>query len=260
MSAPFSIREEALRLQAATGWALFPTVKKEPAIAKRDGGRGLYDATKDPAELADLFRRAPHADGFAANCGASGLVVLDPDVKPGLDGRDSLRDAGLPWTKPRTIRATTPRGGEHAIFAGLLPTRTDVLPGVDIKSEKGYVVLPPAHGRAWQEDASPFDVAPAPAPDWLIRLARVPEDSGTPPAITSAEWDELLEDVREGRRHKTLIRLAGHLHRRYVDPVVVRVLVEAFNAARCRPPHEKKDIDRILSDVADRELRRRGGG
>ncbi len=76
-----------------TGLKLFPTCGKAPAIS---GGAGLYDATSDLAALADLFRRAPDADGFAVACGASWMTVLDLDVTPAVDGRETAREAGLP--------------------------------------------------------------------------------------------------------------------------------------------------------------------
>jgi len=250
---------EALRLAETTGWLLFPTCGKAPAIPGANGGHGLHDATTDAAQLKRLFHRAPNADGFAVNCGASGLVVLDCDLTPGVDGRDSLMGAGLPWLNADTPRADTPRGGEHNFYAGRSRSRTAVLPGVDIKSEGGYVVLPPASGRAWQIEASPFDVSPAPVPEWLSRLSQSDEKNAVPRTISTSEWAELLEEVPGGRRHDTLLSLAGHLHCKFVDPLVVRILVESFNATRCSPPQDRKDIDRVLSFVADRELRRRGG-
>ncbi len=162
-----SLVADALALSERTGWPLFPTVGKVPAIA---GGRGLYDATADPAELEALFARAPHADGFGVNCGAAGITVVDPDLKDGLDGRDVLREAGVPYLAADTVRAVMPSGSGHFFVAGALPTRDRFLPNFDVKSAGGYVVLPPAPGRTWEADASPWDVALAPVPDWLRQL------------------------------------------------------------------------------------------
>ena len=64
----------------------------------------------------------------------------------------------------------------------------------------------------------------------------------------------------EGCRDDTATRLAGHLFRRYVDPLVVLELLLCWNAHRCRPPLPERDIERIVDSIAGRELRRRGGG
>ncbi len=246
MTAP--LLAEALRLTERTGWLLFPTCGKAPAISAASGGRGLHDATADPAGLARLFHRAPDADGFAVNCGASGLIVLDCDVKPGIDGRDSLRDAGLPWLADETPRALTPRGGEHAFFAGRMPSRTAVLEGVDIKSEGGYVVLPPAPGRVWQAEASPWDVSPSLAPVWLLGLSGA--QGGAPPRA----WLQAAEDfVREGRRNVTAASIAGHLLGRKVDPRLAAVLLVAWGRSFCTPPLSDLEIAGVFASINRRE-------
>jgi hypothetical protein len=51
--------------------------------------------------------------------------------------------------------------------------------------------------------------------------------------------------------------LAGHLLRRYVDPIVVLELMLAFNGARGRPPLEAKEVAEIINKISLRELKRR---
>ena len=222
-----SLIDVALDTSARTGWHLFPVAGKFPAIA---GGAGLNDATNDPDRLSSLFAAATNADGLAVDCGRSNLVVLDVDTKPGLDGRDTLRDAGHPWLEPDTPRASTPRGGEHVFFAGTLPSRIGVLPGVDVKGVGGYVVLPPAPGRSWLADASPWDLSPVPVPAWLLRLAAPPR-AGTP------RWEAALEDyVSEGHRNDTAFSIARELVCRGVPDRLVVLLTLSWCRAFCRPP------------------------
>ncbi|MBK6407861.1 MAG: bifunctional DNA primase/polymerase, partial [Holophagales bacterium] len=163
---------------------------------------------------------APQADGFGVNCGASGLVVLDCDVKPGIDGRDTLRDAGLPWLADETPRAHPLEAGTY-VLRRPRPSRMGVLEAVDIKSEGG-VVLPPAPGRVWQAEASPWDVSPSLAPcgSWGSPRARV----GLPKA-----WLQTVSDyVKEGKRNVTAASIAGHLLARGVDPRLAAVLLIAW--------------------------------
>ena len=217
--------EAARDLIARTGWHLFPTIGKAPATP-----HGHLDATNEPDQLTALFLARPDADGFAVDCGRSGIVVLDVDTKPGLDGRDTLRDAGHPWLEPDTPRASTPRGGEHVFFAGTLPSRIGVLPGVDVKGVGGYVVLPPAPGRSWLADASPWDLSPVPVPAWLLRLAAPPR-AGTP------RWEAALEDyVSEGHRNDTAFSIARELVCRGVPDRLVVLLTLSWGRAFCRPP------------------------
>ena len=65
--------------------------------------------------------------------------------------------------------------------------------------------------------------------------------------------------VGEGRRNDALARLAGHLLRRYVDPIVVLHLLGAWNRQCCVPPLPDAEVRRTVDSVAGRELERRGG-
>ena len=249
------VLEEAIRLAVRTGWPLFPLVGKIPAIGKADGGHGHLDATADPGELERLFARAPHATGFGISCGPAELVVLDLDVKDGLDGRDSAREAGLDYLAAETPRATTPRGGSHVYYRGAALSREAVLLNVDVKGLNGYVVAPFGPGRSWEVEASPWDVEPAPAPDWLLRLSPPRTGRGpTPPE----EWARLVrQGVAEGNRDRSLTRIAGHLLRRHLDPEVTLELLLAWNAARCRPPVAEDQVRKVVGSVLRKEMERR---
>lgn len=240
--------QEALDLVRQTGWHLFPVVGKAPATP-----HGFKDATSDVTALTLLFEGRPDADGLAVACGYSGLVVVDLDInaEAGTDGREAIRAAGLPWPGAATVRASTPRGGEHAFFTGVLPSRTGVLPGVDLKSRGGYVVVPPARGRAWMPGASPWDAHPAPSPDWLVGLAQERRSADSP-----RMWkDATLGYVEKGRRNETATSIAGHLLYRRVEPKLVAVLVVAWARAFCDPPLDDREALAVVRSVA----RRQGG-
>jgi putative DNA primase/helicase len=246
MTGPVDLVTAALDLLALTGWHLFPTINKIPATE-----HGFKDATNDPEELRRLFAARPDADGFAVDCGRSGLVVLDLDSKPGLDGRDSARDAGLPYLETDTLRAGTPRGGEHGFYAGVTSSRTGVLPGVDIKSAGGYVVLPPAPGRVWLVGAAPGEIGIAPAPEWLLGLARQRE------AGSAKAWKLAVgEIVEEGRRNVTCTSIAGLLVGRQVPPQLAFWLLTAWARTYCEPPLSDRDVETVLLSVLRLEASR----
>jgi putative DNA primase/helicase len=238
-----ALSDAAVELAGETSWKLFPCVGKVPATP-----HGFHDATADGDELISLFDARPDADGFALACGLSGIAALDCDVTDGLDGRDALRDAGVPWQDSETIRATTPRGGEHALFAGVLASRTGALPGVDIKSTGGYIVLPPARDRAWQACASPWDLRPAPVPAWLSRLAASRGEAGP------RKWEDAIAGyVGIGARNVTASSIAGHLLHHRVEPKLAALLVVAWGRAFCDPPLEDREALAVFRSIAKRE-------
>jgi Bifunctional DNA primase/polymerase, N-terminal/Primase C terminal 1 (PriCT-1) len=238
-----AIGEAAVALAVRTGWRLFPVNGKAPATQ-----HGFLDATASPDELHSLFSARPDADGMAVACGTSGLAVLDVDVKAGADGRDSLREAELPWLGVETVRATTPSGGEHCFFTGSLPSRTGILLGVDIKSVGGYVVLPEAGGRTWLADASPWDIRPVPVPAWLVRLAGAGRQSGP------RKWEDAVAGyVGEGARNVTAASIAGHLLTRGVEPKLAALLVVAWARSFCDPPLEDREALGVVRSIVKRE-------
>jgi len=147
--------------------------------------RGVADATVDPAQVRRWWERWPSANiGIATG---RGLIVLDVD---GPEGQAAIRGRHVPLTV--TARSGRDGGGYHVYLrapAGVrLVNRSGALPGVDLKTDGGYVVAPPsmhATGRryTWGEYTSPGDVWIADAPDWLVDLATAqprPDLAGSP--------------------------------------------------------------------------------
>src|SRR5690606_20430718 len=82
---------------------------------------------------------------------------------------------GRPWM------ARTPRGGMHLYFATpsvRIPCSVGRLtPGVDVRSDGGYVVIPPSTGRRWSGERGELP----PPPDRLIKAttaSRAPSPRG----------------------------------------------------------------------------------
>lgn len=165
------MRTSAAQL-AARGWEVFPLAGKVPAIA---GGRGMLDATTDPAMIAAWWTRFPWA-----NIGArvpSHFVVLDVDPRHGGDrGLAELeaRHGQLPSTL--TVWSGRGDGGRHLYWwrpAGEL--HMSRLPrGIDVKTHAGYVVMPPSihpdSGRPYRWHLAPV----AAMPWWLVALLTEP--------------------------------------------------------------------------------------
>jgi hypothetical protein len=78
----------------------------------------------------------------------SGFIVADFDNKKGKNGFDAFPD----WEKLSPVAARTPTGGTHSYFKDDGITRCSqgvIAPGVDIRGEGGYVIVPPSPGYSW---------------------------------------------------------------------------------------------------------------
>jgi len=132
--------ETALRY-AANGWAVFPCVQNAKVPMT---GHGVKDASHDPAKIKSWWTRNPKAN-LAIACGmVSGIVVVDVDVKKKAKGRES--STLIRGLLPRTMTVTTPSGGWHLFYKtdSKIKGRLNFLPGIDVKSDGGYVVAPPS--------------------------------------------------------------------------------------------------------------------
>jgi hypothetical protein len=134
---------------------------------------GFWDASADPRRIEAWWRRWPDANLGVPTGERSGLLVLDID--PGADGTESL--AALERVHgplPGTARARTGGGGVHVYFR--YPAGEEVRnsagrlgPGLDVRGEGGYVVVPPSRTRSayeWLDRAPPAD------PAWLLMCLR----------------------------------------------------------------------------------------
>lgn len=202
-----SLHETALRYANARRWSVFPLAPrtKIPLIGERDGGHGCLDATADLYEITLWWRHQPNANIGIATGPASGIFVLDVDVKVpkggGIPGPQALKELERRFGElPATLTAGTGGGGEHRYFRwpegyDLRNRATIKIDGVrtslDSRAQGGYVAAPPSiHPDGgvyrWIGDA----VDPADAPTWLLDLlAPVKATPGVyvPPVRPAAE-------------------------------------------------------------------------
>ena len=239
---------------AERGFHVFPCRPrdKRPATAN-----GLKDATTDPTVIEAWWQQQPDNNIAIATGAASGVFVLDVD---GLDAEAALRRLEVEHSAalPETVEVITARG-RHVYFKWPHePVRNSagkIGAHLDIRGDGGYVIAPPSihpSGRryAWSVDSADRIAA---APDWLLAK----QNGVAAGVIQSAEWRTLIEGVSEGARDNSLARLAGHLLRHHITPFVTLGLLQSWNATHCTPPLPASHIERIVSSIAGKELRRR---
>jgi Bifunctional DNA primase/polymerase, N-terminal len=108
---------------------------------------GFKDATTDPRQIDQWWTDHPDANVAIATGAASGLIVLDRDPRNG--GDLTLGELEAQYGKlPETAVSFTGGGGAHYCFRYReepIRSGTDVLgPGLDIKSDGGYIIAPRA--------------------------------------------------------------------------------------------------------------------
>jgi hypothetical protein len=169
---------------AEDGWPVFPCnpLTKRPMISKQQGGNGHLDATTDQAQIRAWWGQWPNAMIGCPTGPRLDLWVLDIDIKPekNIDGRIGLAKLIAQYgALPSTLSAITATGGTHHYFTWDpgFPMRNSegvIAPGVDVRGDGGYVIVPPsrrADGSEYRWDMAAAESS-SPAPGWLLALAQ----------------------------------------------------------------------------------------
>lgn len=115
--------------------------------------QGFKDASADPDEIAAWWRRWPAAN-IATPTGASGcgFDVIDIDGVEGLETWRAWRANDPASIPPLVALAFTPgnrkrKAGRHWLTPAIGTANTArALPGIDLRGDGGYILLPPSQG------------------------------------------------------------------------------------------------------------------
>jgi hypothetical protein len=128
---------------AQHGWWVLPL---RPRGKVPIGGHGFKDATRDPAEVEAIWKRHPKANVGVRTGRLSGISVLDIDPESG--GGESLAKIETEHGPlPATVTQATGGGGVHLVYRfkpGLGIGAAVWGPGLDLRSEGGYIVVAPS--------------------------------------------------------------------------------------------------------------------
>jgi Bifunctional DNA primase/polymerase, N-terminal len=244
----------AQNLARNCGYACFPcSENKTPTRPKSQGGSGWKDGSTDPERIAWLWQRWPGPLIGVATGPASGLDVVDLDVK---------HDPARAWWQtygermPQTRRQRTRSGGVHfylldAPNIGCSVGRGDLL-GVDIRGNGGYIIHWFSAGLPCL-DHSP----PAPWPAWLSQAVLPPPPKpirarvNTPARNVGAAIAGILRTVSsapEGQRNATLNWAAYRMGERVITGQIGRGEAETLLAgAAASAGLPKMEADRTIA-------------
>ena len=232
---------------ASKGMAVFPLKAKgkEPMTA-----HGVKNATTNFDTIEKWWTRYPNANiGIACGAVSGGLLVVDLDEKEnGVSGSDSLHN----WERengelPETVRSITGKGGAHLLFRIDHPEKNKVnlLEGVDIRSDNGYIVAPPSihpNGNRYEWEYDPEEYEIARADETVLKLLAVgkkPEpDKFTVP-----------DKIPDGRRNDTIFKMACSLQAKGLTDLSILAACMAENNAKCTPPLHDDEVQKIVESA-----------
>ncbi len=250
---PVTLGDEALAY-AKMSIPVFPCKPggKEPLTRN-----GFKDATTDPDRIRAWWSRWPDANIAMPTGKRSGLVVVDVDPKHGgYDSLAELHEAG--HELPLTATIKTGGGGVHHYFnyPGGVEIRNSagkLGPGLDIRGEGGYVIVPPSVTE------EPYEVLhkrpPAEVPEWLIERLTAPSRTPDSNVVTIPRGKVPgagLEgpEIGERERNNTLYKIACSLRARGHEREEILEALERVNRERCSSPLAGEELSKIAKSAA----------
>ena len=207
---------------------------------------GVKDATTDELTIRRWFSKHPNANFGIATGAKSGLLVLDIDADRG--GLDSIKEFERENGRlPEGPVLMTGGGGVHLYLrhAQAIKNRVNVLPGIDVRGEGGYVLGPNSLHKSgktylWTHTHMPEKVQLPEPPDSLLKLLARKTVHTAPPDI-----------IPHSQRNSTLASMAGSMRRRSMTRESIMVALLEENRLRCEPPLSKKEVLSIARSISN---------
>ena len=136
---------EAALSYASRGWRIHPLERQGKKPLLKDWPNR---ATSDKSVIRAWWIKYPTANIGLATGSGSGVFVLDVDISNGKLGQQSIYELeGEIGEIPDTLESMTGSGGRHLFFkttARDVRNKQNIRPGLDVRGDGGYVVLPPS--------------------------------------------------------------------------------------------------------------------
>ena len=280
--------DAALRI-AAEGHRVFPCTndgKKVPLVTWRT-------SASDRIEVIEAWWKEwpsaliGHPTGMKSSSrGAWCVTVIDVDVKKGATGPETLAmmEQQLGFL-PETCTSITRSGGQHRWFWTATEVRNSTskigrldAPGLDVRAEGGFVVVPPSEGYEWIGDSwltpsGDVQLAELP-PAWVEAMTTAKAERPERNEVARAKWmadsarsreqtgDVIVRLSREiafaplGSRNDTLARHAFTLglivrEGRIDERRAAAVLEGAISAWPADERDDRKDIDTAMRQLRE---------
>jgi putative DNA primase/helicase len=264
---------DAARAYAEAGWPVFPIhpirdggkcACGKPACAqpgKHPVTTGWQNTIASTKAVDGVWGEHHGPRGIGLACGPrAGVWALDVDPRHG--GDVSIGNLASGFGLPKTVTSLTGSGGFHLLFrwsdgVEIRNSAGKVGPGLDVRGENGYIVLPPSphvSGRRYEWVHPPGAQDLAPAPDWLLELARK-KPAGAKFKSESGGGDKVLVPI--GRRYEALISFVGWLRAAGLNEETIVECGHAFLRHQVEIDADRHPLDRAHAEKGMRDGARR---
>ncbi len=253
---------DAAAILASRGIPVFPCLaSKAPATE-----RGLYAASTDPEQVRRMFA-SPAAVLIGMPTGATtGLYAVDVDIKHGAKGDEWLQANSHRLPQTRTHK--TQSGGLHLLFtvpagAKIRNSQSKIAPGVDVRGDGGFVIVPGSPEYAVADDSDPAEMpawllellkpAPAPTPQPMAPRPRADDSHGTPygmraldaecAAVCNAPFGQQEGTLNEAGLKLGALSAGGELDPSYARSSLIRAAL-AMPSQGGREPWTPQDVQK----------------
>jgi len=222
------------------GWSVIPGgPDKRPLVRWKD----YQEERPSEKQLWSWWAQWPQANVIVVTGKISNLSVIDLDGEEGVESAKKLNF-------PKTYTVQTPSGGWHLYYTYCsgLHTGARFKPGLDIRSEGGYVVAPPSviSGKSYVVKRN-MEVGEFTLPQ--SALARENGHRTSENTVHHPSWvSEAIRGVSGGERNSTATRLAGYFHARGLRQGEIEAIMDTF-AARCQPPMDRRELSETIRSV-----------
>lgn len=232
-----SLKKSAIQY-AKAGLRVFPLVPNSKGKQVLKSWKS--EATTDIEQINTWWNKNPNYNiGIATG---NGLLIIDIDVKKGAKGLESLKKYGD--NLPITAKVKTPSGGYHLYYNvdGDFKNRVNIYPGIDIRSNNGYVVASPSQidGQYYEwVNNEPIAVADQEVYKFL-----------NGPDIEAKETQLHIDnEITQGSRNDILFKLASSLQSKGLSNEAILSSVLTENSIKCNPPLDFEEVKTIVDSA-----------
>lgn len=241
--------EKEARYYMRLGYKVFPLAPREKVPAIQHGYKSVFEISQE--EMMKFWKKNPEFNIGMPTGSVNDIFVFDID---GEDGKQSLfkleREYGV---LPRTATSFTDKG-KHMLFKFVegLRNRARVVPGIDIRADGGYIVVPPSvhpSGKKYRWANSITTTPIADAPEWLIRKIRYNDPVATLERKLNRHTYRGTSPILKGERNDRLYRIAfaaamaGKSYAEILDEISI------INSERCSEMLTRHELETLVGSA-----------
>lgn len=216
-------------------------------------------ASRNPNVIKEWFEKTQYNAGLLTGQ-ANGIIVIDIDPKnDGFRSFEELEKELGPIKTQSNYIVQTGSSGWHIYFSIpsdlVIPQRIGIRPGIDIKSDGGYVLSAYSkhpNGNLYlpfieHEDTNLYKDQLTALPDKLLKFLMKPKDKN----MMNVEMSPPIRGINiiQGNRNHTLFKIGSAIRNNLMSPEAIKLALQSENKFRCSPPMDEIEVNSIAESV-----------